>query len=353
LRFRYAVAKNGQLVKKAVIYTSEEHGIKAQDVDPDAAFIISRLEQAGFAAYVVGGAVRDLILGQKPKDFDIATSATPPEIKRLFRNSRLIGKRFKLVHIFFGPKILEVATFRSTESGSVGNVFGTIEDDVLRRDYSINALFYDPQKQLVIDYVGGVKDIWQKKIRPIIPLESIFIEDPVRMIRAVKYACTTGFPLPLKLKWKIKQSAALLAGVSPSRLTEETSKIIHSSCAAQIIDKLEALGLFEYLQPQTSSRFKTDRAYKERYLAGFNTAASGEAHGVVAFATKERPASLLFAAMVRDYLESEIDFAAFQQENYKDAFMLARRFVLPMNPPWVELDGGVKTVFAEHGIVIK
>src|SRR5574344_1085961 len=184
---RYGTDGNGKLIKKANVYTSQEHLISNTNIDPDALQIIHRLRDAGFTAYIVGGAVRDLIVGNKPKDFDIVTDATPSKIKRIFRNSRIIGRRFRLVHIFFGQKIFEVSTFRSIIDGSVGNLFGTMDEDVMRRDFTLNALYYDPIKEQVIDYTGGVEDIKKGIVRPVIPMDKIFVEDPVRMLRAVKY----------------------------------------------------------------------------------------------------------------------------------------------------------------------
>ena len=148
---RYGTDKNGNVVKKAVIYTQEEHLIPNNKIDPDALQIVNRLRDSGFTAYIVGGAVRDLIIGNTPKDFDIVTDATPSKIKKIFRNSRVIGRRFRLVHVVFGTKIFEVSTFRSISEGSVGNSFGTIDEDVQRRDFTINALYYDPIQQQVID----------------------------------------------------------------------------------------------------------------------------------------------------------------------------------------------------------
>ena len=137
--YRYGTDSNGKYVKKAVVYTKQEHLISLKNIDPDALQIIHRLRDTGYSAYIVGGAVRDLIVGNTPKDFDIVTDATPSKIKRIFRNSRIIGRRFRLVHVVFGSKIFEVSTFRSNADGSVGNEFGTIEQDVLRRDFSLNA----------------------------------------------------------------------------------------------------------------------------------------------------------------------------------------------------------------------
>ena len=138
--YRYGTDSNGKLIKKAIVYTKSEHFITNKKIDPDALQIINRLRDAGYTAYIVGGAVRDLIVGNVPKDFDIVTDATPSKIKRIFRNSRIIGRRFRLVHVVFGSKIFEVSTFRSNVEGSVGNEFGTIEQDVMRRDYECSGL---------------------------------------------------------------------------------------------------------------------------------------------------------------------------------------------------------------------
>ncbi|MDR0584757.1 MAG: polynucleotide adenylyltransferase PcnB [Treponema sp.] len=343
---RYGAEKNGKPVKKAVVYTQNEHRINFADVDGDAVHITERLRSEGFETYIVGGAVRDLMLGKKPKDFDIVSEASPTRIKRIFRNSRVIGRRFRLVHVYFGPKIFEVSTFRSLKDGLTSNTYGTIEEDVLRRDFSLNALFYDPGKQVVVDYVGGVKDIRDRLIRPIIPLSSIFKDDPVRMIRAMKYAAATGFKLPLALRLKIKKQAFLLEPVSPSRLTEEILKIIHSPYAAQIIEKLESFGLYQYIQPNASRLMRENEDFHARYLKSLEelNREGGDA---------AKPGETL-AALVRDYLEDFVDWNAEGiTENYRNAFMGARQFVLPMNPPRMELDHAVRLVFAEHGQNVK
>jgi poly(A) polymerase len=344
LRIRYSTLEDGQPVRKANIYTRGEHGINFADVDKDAVHIVERLRANGFETYIVGGAVRDLILKKKPKDFDIVSAASPARIKRIFRNARIIGRRFRLVHVYFGPRIFEVSTFRSLKDGTTSNTFGTIEEDVLRRDFSLNALFYDPLKQEVVDYVGGMKDIKEKRIRPIIPLKVIFQDDPVRMIRAVKYAASSGFALPLFLRWKIRRQSALLAPVSPSRLTEEIMKIINAPAASEIVENLENRGLYVYLQPN-ASRLMRDAGFRARYLKSFA-------------ALKEKPGEAEVpgwnvAALIRDYLEDYLDWDAGVHENYRNAFIAARKFVLPMNPPRVELDRAVRLLFSEHGITLK
>jgi poly(A) polymerase len=342
MRYRYSAGKDGKLVKKASIYTREEHGINSADVDIEAVDIIRRLKRSGFETYIVGGAVRDLILGKKPKDFDIVSSASPAKIKKIFRNSRIIGRRFRLVHIYFGQRIFEVSTFRSLKDGTIGNTFGTIDDDVYRRDFTMNALFYDPEQEIVVDYVGGVKDIKNREVKPIIALSEIFTEDPVRMIRAVKYAAMTGFSLPVKLKWKIKAQVKLLSSVSPSRLTEEISKIIHSSQAVDIVDSLDKMGLYFFLQPQAARLMRKDSAFRQRYLQTMASLDGGENYRGQAL-----------GALFYDYLETAFDWQNGAVENYKEIFQTARSFVLPMNPARFEMESALRKFLSARGITIK
>jgi len=343
LRFRYS-EENGRLVKKASVYTVNEHGISIDDVDKEAINIVHRLKEAGYDSYIVGGAVRDLLLKKKPKDFDVVSEATPARIKKIFRNSRIIGRRFKLVHVYFGPRIFEVSTFRSLKNGLTSNTFGSINEDVLRRDFTMNALFYDPVQQTVVDYVGGIKDIRAKLVRPIIPLSKIFTDDPVRMIRAVKYGASTGFALPFTLKWKIKKQSHLLSTISPSRLTEEIFKIIQSPQAARIVEALDSMGLYAYLQPQAARLMKEPGSFRGRYLR------SMAAMGKPGF--KNLPGEAL-GALINDYLEDIIDWDRGIIENYRASYGAARNFVLPMNPPRYEIDYAVRRFFAAHGKTVK
>ncbi|GAB6392194.1 MAG: polyA polymerase family protein [Treponematales bacterium] len=348
MRIRYS-EENGKLVRRAVVHTREEHGINNADVDPDAARITRRLKSEGYETYVVGGAVRDLMLGKKPKDFDIVTEATPSRLRKIFRSARIIGNRFRLVHVCFGSKIFEVSTFRSMRDGPTSNTFGTIEEDVMRRDFTLNALFYDPQKQIVVDYVGGVEDIRRKRIRPIIPLSAIFTDDPVRMLRAVKYAAATGFAIPFSLGMKIRQQAGLLSEVSPSRLTEEMLKILRSSCAGKIVAALDSYGLYRCLQPEAAGLFRKNPAFRQRYLqtmAALNQDDSPSRPGEAA------------AALVRDFLEEKVDWAGGasgqpEVEMFNSAFFAAREFVLPINPPRMELYRALRLIFAGHGITVR
>ena len=342
MRVRYSAGENGKLVKKASIYTCDEHGINFANVDSEAVSIVRKLKNAGFDTYIVGGAVRDLILGKKPKDFDIVSAASPARIKKLFRNSRIIGRRFRLVHVYFGERIFEVSTFRSLKDGHTSNTFGKIDEDVFRRDFTMNALFYDPEQQIVVDYVGGIDDIKKRLVKPVIPLTEIFTEDPVRMIRAAKYAAATDFSLPLNLKLRIKKHSNLLESISPSRLTEEISKIIHSSRAAEIVDLLDKLGLYNYLQPQAAELMHKNADFRKSYLQSMS-----KING------KEKYDGQALEALFFDYLDNVQAWEPGVIENFREVFKLARSFVMPMNPPRLELEHAVRKFLTAHGITVK
>jgi len=361
--FRYTSDKNGRPVKAAVIYTETEHCINKADIDPDALRVLKQLKSYGFEAYIVGGAVRDLLLKKEPKDFDLVTDATPARIKKMFRNSCIIGKRFRIVHIFFGRKIFEVTTFRSFAEGTtIGNAFGTIEEDVHRRDFTLNALYYDPAKNHIIDYVGGVKDIRAGKIVPVIPLRQIFCEDPVRMLRAVKYAASTGFKMSFFLKRKIASSAHLLATVSPSRLTEELVKILNSNYAAEIAELALQSGLYMYLQPAASVLIAEKKDFAAAYfkslqeLNEFNKNKHDERLG----------AKIVY--IIRDFIDNLTDWDAeiksldapksthegiSAAELYKFTWRECRSFVLPMNPQRTELEYAVRFCLRKLGVPVR
>lgn len=352
--YRYGTDDNGKLVKKAVVYTKNEHGINNENIDKDALQIINRLKDSGYTAYLVGGAVRDLIVGtKKPKDFDIVTDATPSRIKRIFRNSRIIGKRFRLVHVVFGNKIFEVSTFRSNEEGSVGNDFGTIEQDVQRRDFSINALYYDPNLEQIIDYVGGFKDIKKHVIRPVIPMESIFVEDPVRMLRAIKYSATTNAKISHHLKRKIKQSSILLSQISPSRLTEELLKIVNSGFSYQIFTMAMQTQLFMYLQPAASWLMAENKKFASDYLVSLKKLDA---------LVKEEPDARLgkklyylifdFMLTLTDW-KKEIETKTSANELYARTWTECRNYVLPMNPQRRELEFAIKSAMKTIGVPSK
>lgn len=350
---RYGTDGKGKPVQKAIIYTKSEHMISLSDIDKDALFVINRLKETGFDAYIVGGAVRDLLIGKKPKDFDIVTDATPSRIKRIFRNSRIIGKRFRLVHVFFGEKIFEVSTFRSTASGSVGNAFGTMDEDVMRRDFSINALYYNPEKEQVIDYVDGVKDIRKGLIKPVIPMDRIFVEDPVRMLRAVKYASTTACRMPRALKKRIRECAGLLSPVSPSRLTEEMLKILNCGHSFDVVSAALDTDLYTYLQPSATNLMLESRRFERKYMSSLRLLDEGIQSGTVT-----RLGEKLYF-ILKDFVEGLTDWEAEVKssvsagELYKKTWERCRNFVLPMNPQRTELDFAVIKILKEFGVPVK
>ena len=347
---RYGTNKNGKPVKKAVIYTKDEHNIPHEKIDRNAVFIINRLHDAGFSAYIVGGAVRDLIVGNTPKDFDIVTDATPGKIKRLFRNSRIIGRRFRLVHVVFGQKIFEVSTFRSNEEGSVGNEFGSMDEDVLRRDFTINALYYDPVQEQVIDYVNGVKDIKKHVLKPVIPLDRIFVEDPVRMIRAIKYSVTTEAKMSRTLRHKIRQSSDLLSTISPSRLTEELLKIINGGHSAEIVHEALEAEVFMYLQPAASHIIYTNKKFEADYMKSLS------ALDELVKTDKDARQGKKLYYLIYDFTkgltdwESEIKNKTSSSELYAKTWRECRNFVLPMNPQRKELEFAVRMVLKDLGV---
>lgn len=253
-----------------VIYSRNEHNISRQSIDPDALKILYRLLRAGYKAYLVGGGVRDLLLGLKPKDFDIGTDAKPDDMRALFRNSRVIGRRFRLVHVFFrGNKIIEVATFRTAgtaeEEGENGNgeaatearnnkeienIYGTDATDAFRRDLTINALFYDIATYSVIDYVGGVKDLQDGIIRIIGDPDKRFAEDPVRLIRTVRHAARTGFRIE-PITWEsLLRCRHLILESSQVRVYEELKKDLKSGHILKILRRLLDAGLLQFMIPE-------------------------------------------------------------------------------------------------------
>jgi poly(A) polymerase len=251
-----------------LIVPREAHTLSRRDVDPEALKVLYRLKEGGFTAYIVGGGVRDLLLGRRPKDFDIGTDAHPYQIKKLFRNCFIIGRRFRLAHIRFGTKVIEVATFRRhvteeehAEAGAEAgadthgpdhpihrdNTFGTPEEDAFRRDFTLNALFYDIATFSIIDYVGGLDDLRAKVVRCIGDPVVRFREDPVRMQRAVSFAARLGFSIDPPVLDAIAAERHRIALAAPARLAEEYYKILRSGAAERTFRELHRLGLLEPL----------------------------------------------------------------------------------------------------------
>ncbi len=253
----------------AEIIQAEEAGVNNKNLSPKAIEVVQKLQESGFKAYLVGGCVRDLLLEIKPKDFDVSTDATPEQIKKIFgRNARIIGRRFKLVHVRYGYEVIEVATFRANASdrkdvnhnemseGDQGqllrdNVFGSMEEDVVRRDFRANSLYYDPIKGEILDFMGGVEDIQAKKLISIGDPKLRFTEDPVRMLRVIRFAAKLGFEMEPEALDMIEDQGSLLSHVSSARLFEEVLKLFHGGAAYDTYLLLRKYGLFKYLFPFT------------------------------------------------------------------------------------------------------
>ena len=243
-----------------VILPRAEHSLSRSRIDPNTLSVLYRLHRAGHLAYLVGGGVRDLLLERTPKDFDVGTDATPQQVKRLFRNCYLVGRRFRLAHVRFGAdKLVEVATFRRQATSDdlpedpndhhfmVENVFGTPREDAFRRDFTINALFYDIGTFSIIDHVGGLADLKARRLRVIGDPLVRFTEDPVRMLRALEFAARLGFTLDETTREGIYARAPLIADAAPARIREELLELFRHAVAGKVLRQAQACGLLEPL----------------------------------------------------------------------------------------------------------
>ena len=249
-------------------------------IDQDADAVVRRLSQSGFQAYLVGGCVRDLLLNRNPKDFDVSSSATPTEIKHLFRNCRIIGRRFRLAHIFFGSKIIETATFRANPKPNADgdaellihrdNVWGNDVEDALRRDFTINGLFYDVEEEVVIDHVDGMADLRKRLIRTIGEPGIRFQEDPVRMLRAIKFAARLGFSVEDATYRAILLHRADISKCSQPRVLEELYRLLRGGAARRSIELLSDTGIISILSHHLATLYhaRTDRSVDQEATLG-------------------------------------------------------------------------------------
>ena len=250
-----------------------DHTVSRKQISSAALKVLYGLKDAGYTAYLAGGGVRDLLLERTPKDFDGATNATPEEVKATFRNCRLIGRRFRLAHVYFRNEVIEVATFRAptpteekesepnefaARDGVVvrDNVFGTAEQDALRRDFTVNALFYNIADFAIIDYAGGLEDLNKKVIRVIGDPETRFTEDPVRILRAVRFAATLGFNIEDSARKAAREQAERLEDCSSSRLYEEILKLLNCGQSERVFELSHELEIFEHLFPEIGAWLK-------------------------------------------------------------------------------------------------
>ncbi|MCI7605204.1 MAG: poly(A) polymerase [Spirochaetales bacterium] len=316
-------------------------------IDRDALWAIKKIQGAGGEAYIVGGAIRDIMLGHTPKDFDIGTSLSPRQVQRLFWNSRIIGKRFRIVHLFFGEKIIEVTTFRSDEENfeeGNNNVWGTIEQDARRRDFSINSLYYNPQKCELLDFGGSMEDFEKGVIRSLIPLKYSFVEDPVRMIRAVKYKVTTGFSLKWDVKFALLRNASQLQNCPASRLTEEVVKILSSGHSADIFHTMYQYRLLQYLLPAYAVHSELPSMSESLRILDAKVLNAQE-NGL------EKPGKAeMFYYMIRSAIIIDTSLSLSWNEYMKDAFRQAKVMLSPITPANFELERAVTLLLSEKGI---
>ena len=312
------------------IYSQPEHGIHRDDLSESAITVCEGLQRAGYQAFVVGGAVRDLLLGRHPKDFDVATNATPEQVRGVFRRARIIGRRFRLVHVMFRDETVEVSTFRSSHSDPEAdesnaradehgrllrdNVFGNQEEDAIRRDFTMNALFYDPTKEEVLDYVNGVADIQKKRVVMIGDPEARYREDPVRMLRAARLAAKLEFTIDAGTEKPIAALAPLLDNVPTARLFDEMLKLLFSGHALAGLAKLRHLGLHLGLLPVLDRLF-------------------------------DNPVTSPFVTLALQRTDQRISV----DKGVSPAFLFAALFWYPMVSRWQQLEaGGVRTLQAMH-----
>ncbi|UTM57739.1 polynucleotide adenylyltransferase PcnB [Photobacterium sp. CCB-ST2H9] len=328
------------------VYQRQEHGISRKDISENALKVLYRLNKAGFDAYLVGGGVRDLLLDQKPKDFDIATNATPEEIKALFRNCRLIGRRFRLAHILFGRDVIEVATFRGHhDAGSVkaptgkqavssrnhegmllrDNVYGTIDEDAERRDFSINALYYSIKDFTVTDYANGVQDLQNRLVRLIGDPETRYREDPVRMLRAVRFAVKLDMQIETATAAPIRELSTLLQDIPPARLFEESLKLLQSGQGLDTYKMLREYNLFQQLFPILTEHFTEDHSSQTERMIEHILAATDAR---IADGKRVNPAFMFAAMLWYPVVTRAEEISSTGGLNDYDAFMIAANDIL-------------------------
>ncbi|WP_312229860.1 polynucleotide adenylyltransferase PcnB [Pseudescherichia sp.] len=326
---------------RMTVIPREQHTISRKDISENALKVLYRLNKAGYEAYLVGGGVRDLLLGKKPKDFDVTTNATPDQVRKLFRNCRLVGRRFRLAHVMFGPEIIEVATFRghhedqpadrtTSQRGQNGmllrdNIFGSIEEDAQRRDFTINSLYYSVADFTVRDYVGGMQDLEEGTIRLIGNPETRYREDPVRMLRAVRFAAKLHMRISPETAEPIARLATLINDVPPARLFEESLKLLQAGNGLDTYQLLREYSLFQPLFP-TITRYFTEKgdSSMERIinlvLKNTDTRIQND--------MRVNPAFLFAAMLWYPQLETAQKIAQESGLTYHDAFALAMNDVL-------------------------
>ncbi|MBS3896274.1 MAG: polynucleotide adenylyltransferase PcnB [Xanthomonadaceae bacterium] len=346
-------------VAPPLVIPRESHPISRRNISPAALKVLYGLRDAGYQGFLVGGAVRDLLAGIQPKDFDVATDATPEQVRAVFRNCRLIGRRFRLAHVVFGREIIEVATFRANDAGDGegreteddgrllrDNVYGSIEDDAVRRDFTVNALYYAIGDFTVRDYVGGYADVMARRLRLIGEPEQRYREDPVRLLRAVRLAAKLGFSIDAATAAPMAAMAPLLAGSASARLFDESVKLFLAGHAEPSFLALEQHQLLPALLPEAAAALRAHRngSLRTMLLAGLQSTDARIAAGkpvTPAFLY----AVLLWPAYCRELARLQaqgVDPAVAQQRaadrvtlHQTQRIALPRRFSLPMQEIWM------------------
>ncbi len=349
------------LAATPAIIPRPEHGLSRASISPNALKVLYRLHEAGYQACLVGGGVRDLLLGREPKDFDVATSAHPEDVRHLFRNCRLIGRRFRLAHVHFGREIIEVATFRALDDGEDNderhieedgrilrdNVYGDIEDDAWRRDFTVNALYYNIADYSVMDYVGGMEDLRNGLLRLIGDPETRYREDPVRMLRAVRFAAKLGFRIHPDSEAPMAQLGVLLEDIPAARLYEEVLKLFLSGTGLATFEALRHYNLFGHLFPSAEESLAVEEEGYPHTLLSRALASTDERVN----SGKPVTPAFLFAAILWEpmrlraiELQDSGEMTAFQAIQAAGADVVRdqarftsvpRRFSLPMRDIWM------------------
>jgi len=339
------------------IVARDHHPVSRKLISPNALKVIYRLEKSGFKAYLVGGCIRDILLGIQPKDFDIATDAHPEQVNKLFSNSRLIGRRFKLVHVLFGREVIEVATFRGSSDHATAkqqtsegmltrdNVYGTIEEDAARRDFTANALYYSATDFCIYDYTNALSDIEQRTLKLIGHPDDRYREDPVRMLRAIRFAEKLDFEIEEDAETNITELSHLMSLVAPARLFDEVIKLFVSGYGVHIFKRLQQHGLFKVMFPAVAHALDQDSSgtYEAFLLASLrNTDKRIRSNKPITPAFLY--ASLLWPDVHRAWQqkmnEGLSDFPALQQaghqaiESQLPSVMIPKRFILMMREIW-------------------
>ncbi len=327
------------------IIPRSEHPISRADISEPALKVLYKLKRAGYAGYLVGGGVRDLLLGRHPKDFDIATDAHPEQVKAVFPNCRLIGRRFRLAHVRYGRDVVEVATFRAhraephmddrhSEDGRIirDNAYGTLEEDVWRRDFSVNSLYYNIADFSLVDYVGGMADLRRRRLRMIGDVETRYREDPVRVLRAIRFAAKLGLTLDPETESGLRQFAPLLKDIPAARLFDEIVKLFQSGAGAAAFKMLAEHDVFQYLFPETHS-VVTDSTHGD--FAIVEQALSNTDSRVA----KNEPVTpgFLFAALLWPAVQKQLEYYVGEGLPEAQSWDVATAEVLTRQAKWISI----------------